>query len=359
MTNTMATIVLATCVALAGNVHGAVKVFVLAGQSNMEGKAKISLLEYQANQPDRFPEVRALRDERGDWIVRDDVWIKFLDRKGPLTVGFGSPHCIGPELGFGQVVGDHYQEPVLIIKTAWGGKSLYRDFRPPSSGLPAEPVLNDLLQRARKRRPETTLADIRDSFGHYYREMLAEVRQTRRNLPELFPALADEPIQLAGFVWFQGWNDMVDPIATAEYTQNLANLIRDVRRDLPAAASLGPSSASSTAAGKTLPVVVGQLGVGGTKEDPPNAKKDRFKAAQAAVAELDGFRGNVIVVRTDQFWDEQADAIFKKGWRKHLQQWNQVGSDYPYHYLGSGRTYLRIGRAFGQAIIQLQRTESH
>jgi len=29
-----------------------VKVFILAGQSNMEGKAKVELLEYQINQPE-------------------------------------------------------------------------------------------------------------------------------------------------------------------------------------------------------------------------------------------------------------------------------------------------------------------
>ena len=62
------------------------------------------------------------------WIERDDVWIKFLDRKGKLTVGYGSPGCIGPELEFGTVVGDRYDEQVLLIKPAWGGRSLYRDF---------------------------------------------------------------------------------------------------------------------------------------------------------------------------------------------------------------------------------------
>ena len=107
-----------------------VKVFILAGQSNMEGKAKVSLLEYQARQPatrDLFAHLR----KDGKWIERDDVWIKFLDRQGKLTVGYGSPGCIGPELEFGTVVGDHYKEQVLIIKVAWGGRSLYRDFRPP------------------------------------------------------------------------------------------------------------------------------------------------------------------------------------------------------------------------------------
>ena len=66
-----------------------VKVFVLAGQSNMEGKAKQRLLDHQATDPKTKDFFSHLRD--GDkWAVRDDVFIKFLGRKGPLTIGYGS-----------------------------------------------------------------------------------------------------------------------------------------------------------------------------------------------------------------------------------------------------------------------------
>ena len=91
-----------------------VKVFILAGQSNMEGKAKLSLLEYQAAQPATRGLFEHLRKD-GKWIERDDVWIKVWDRKGKLTVGYGSPNCIGPELEFGWVVGDRYD--VVLVKT--------------------------------------------------------------------------------------------------------------------------------------------------------------------------------------------------------------------------------------------------
>ena len=74
-----------------------VKVFLLAGQSNMEGKASNGLLNYQATNAatkDLFAHLR--KDDQ--WIVRDDVFIKFLGRKGPLTVGYGSPGATGVEL---------------------------------------------------------------------------------------------------------------------------------------------------------------------------------------------------------------------------------------------------------------------
>src|SRR5262245_13434093 len=90
-----------------------VKVFVLAGQSNMEGKAKVALLDYQVQQPATRKLFEHLQTA-GKWTERDDVWIKFLDRHGKLTVGYGSPNCIGPELEFGHVVGNRYEQPVLL-----------------------------------------------------------------------------------------------------------------------------------------------------------------------------------------------------------------------------------------------------
>lgn len=323
---------------LAGQAPAAppVKVFLLAGQSNMEGKAKMSLVDYQAAQPATADLFKHWRKD-GQWIERDDVFVKFLDRKGKLTVGYGSPKCIGPELEFGTVVGDHFAEPVLLIKTAWGGRSLYRDFRPPSAGLPATAVLEKMLADEQKRKPEATLDDVKKPFGASYRAMLDEVNATLADLKTHVPGYAGQGYEIAGFVWFQGWNDMISADATAEYTANLTHFIRDVRRDLKAA---------------DLPFVVGQMGVDGANAGANVAK---FKAAQAAVMDVAEFKGNVALVKTDAFWDADAEAVFKKGWRENLDEWNKVGSDYPYHYLGSAKTMLRIGRAFGEAALELRK----
>src|SRR4051794_1985357 len=167
-------VVTATPVAAAAPAAKPVKVFILAGQSNMEGKAKVSLLEYQAKQPATREFFKHLLNG-GKWAERDDVWVKFGDRKGKLTVGFGSPGCIGPELGFGEVVGDRYPEQVLLIKTAWGGRSLFRDFRSPSAGLPPQAVLDKMLADKRKRKPATSLDDVKKAFGASYRAMLDDV----------------------------------------------------------------------------------------------------------------------------------------------------------------------------------------
>jgi hypothetical protein len=308
-----------------------VKVFILAGQSNMEGKAKVALLDYQVKQPATAPLFSQFQKD-GKWAGRDDVWIKFLDRKGPLTTGYGSPGCIGPELQFGWTVGDKCPEPVLLIKTAWGGRSLWRDFRPPSAGFPADASQQKMLAEAQKKKPETTLDDIKKPFGASYREMMTEVNATLANPGALFPALAGCEPRLSGFVWFQGWNDMISAEYTAEYATNLACFIRDVRKDLKNPA---------------LPFVVAQMGVDGVNAGE-NIRK--FKDAQAKGAALPEFKGNVILVKTDVFWDTEAESVFKKGWREHVDEWNKVGSDYPYHYLGSARTLCAIGKACAEAL---------
>ena len=84
---------------------GKVKVFILSGQSNMEGKAKLSLLEHQIQAPETRDLFKHLRKD-GKWVEREDVWITYLDREGPLSVSYGArAEMIGPELGFGWVVG--------------------------------------------------------------------------------------------------------------------------------------------------------------------------------------------------------------------------------------------------------------
>ena len=324
--------------------HGAdapVKVFILAGQSNMEGKAKVSLLEHQINAPETA-ELFAHFHEDGKFVERDDVSIKFLDRTGPLTVGYGSPKCIGPELQFGHVVGDHYDEPVLLIKTAWGGKSLFVDFRPPSAGPLPEDFVQKQLENARKKKPETTEQEIEARCGHFYRQMIEEVKSALTERGEHFPQLKGRDVELAGFAWFQGFNDMINEQFVSAYTENMVHFIRDVRRDLEV---------------PELPFVIGVLGVGGPEgtDARPNPKKEAFKKAQAAAGERPEFAGNVAVVHTDQFWDMEADAVFKKGWKENFEEWQKIGSDRPYHYLGSVKCYSRIGGALADALIELQK----
>lgn len=321
---------------------GPVKVFILAGQSNMQGQAALRTLEYLVYHPQTAEQYEHLKDRWGDWVRRNDVWVWTTDgpRYGSLKPGFGAGEWkFGPELGFGWVVGERLDQQVLLIKTCWGGKSVRRDFLSPGAPLPSEEQLQAELERARQKEPNLTLEDIRASYGQYYRQMLAHVREVLADPKQYFPDYhPQQGCELGGFVWFQGWNDMVDGQQRAEqyagYTQRLAQMIRDLRKDLDA---------------PDLPVVIGELGVGGENGN------QEFRAAQRAVAELPDLKGTVKFVETHHLWEPEVEQMLNDDvW--HSPQWPRfynVGSDRGYHYLGSGKMMYQMGTAFGEAMLEL------
>lgn len=324
---------------------GTVKVFLLAGQSNMEGKAANSLLESQALDPKTKDLFQHLRKD-GKWIIRDDVSIKFLNRKGGLTIGYGSPNKTGPELEFGNAMGDHFDEHVLLIKAAWGGHSLYQKFRSPSAGLPIHEALQKELEMAQQRvknnnqkrgrnDPLPTMDGIKSAYGSSYRNMLQEVRETRENFETLFPNLKGMKWELTGFVWFQGFNDMFGDDAPSEYATNMKHLIHDLRKDLSK---------------PKLPVVIAAIGNNGSQ--PPKGAMLTVTTAQLSMNDIPEFRDNVTAFRTDVLVDKEAERVFP-GWKDHFDEWQKVGSDRPYHYLGSAIWYNRIGTSMGQAMLEL------
>lgn len=322
-----------------------VKVFILAGQSNMEGKAKNSLLEHQATAEGTKEMFDHLRKD-GKWIVRDDAFIKYLNRKGGLTIGYGSPNRTGVELEFGTTVADHYDEHVLLIKTCWGGHSLFKLFRSPSAGMPSKETLEEELAKAQKsvqnkneknkrNDPLPTMEDITSKYGSSYRNMMAEVEETMNNAGELFPELKGKELEIAGFVWFQGWNDQYG--AEGEYASNMKHFINDVRKDLKS---------------PKLPFVIGVMGQNGSK--PAKGAMLTIQEAQLSMQELPEFKGNVLAVRTDELVDKAAEELYPK-WRDNFEQWEKTGSDFGYHYMGSAIWFNRIGRKMGEAMLELKK----
>jgi hypothetical protein len=321
-----------------------VKVFILAGQSNMEGKAQNKLLEHQATDPKTKEQFAHLRKD-GEWIVRDDVMIKYLGRHGGLTIGYGSPDRTGAELEFGNTMGDHFEQPVLLIKTAWGGHSLYQKFRSPSAGLPSGEKLAEELKKAQERTtkdnekrkrndPLPTMADIKAAYGTSYREMLKEVQETMENHEPLFPSLKGRKLEIAGFVWFQGWNDQYNG-AELEYESNMKHFINDVRKDFGS---------------PKMPFVIGVMGQNGSKEAKGAMKV--IQDAQLAMEKVPEFKGNVKAVHTDVLIDKAAETLYPT-WRENIPEWEKTGSDHGYHYLGSAIWFNRMGKGFGAAMLEM------
>src|SRR5262249_15018049 len=260
---------------------GPVKVFILAGQSNMEGHGVVTAdlkrnggrgsLEYLVKDPAIASQFKHLVARDGKWVVREDVWVWCLGRSGGLRAGFGVKEgYIGPELGFGRVVGDALQEPVLLIKLAWGGKSLAKDFRPPSSG---------------------------GEVGPFYTEIVKQAREVLRDVKKHYPAAGERGYELTGFGWHQGWNDRINDKFNGEYEKNLANLIRDVRKEFGV---------------PKLPFVIAETGMNGPEEKHPRALS--LMKAQAAVADYPEFQGNVAFVKTQGFWRAKEQSPSGQGY---------------------------------------------
>jgi hypothetical protein len=382
-----------------------VKVYILAGQSNMQGHAKVSTLAYMAEDPATAGLLSQMQDGEGGFRTVENTWISYLTQGrgpasgegvGPLTVGYGARaeptqagDTIGPEYTFGLRMQEAQPGPILIIKTAWGGKSLHTDFRPPSAG-PYELNEQELAAIEKKGLDlAAEAADRRDRSGVFYRQMVEHVRKVLADPGRVVPGYdAEQGYELAGFVWFQGWNDMVDGSVYSErgapgsydaYSELLAAFIRDVRRDLDT---------------PQLPFVIGVMGTNGPLENlEPRYQPihGEFRRAMAAPASLAEFQGTVIAVQTWPFWDMPLDAVAKQreqlnARKRSLEQsiakgdvtpddaaaelaeiattlaspeiqglWDRGASNAAYHYFGCGKTMALIGRAFADGLLDVSR----
>jgi hypothetical protein len=285
------------------------------------------------------------------------------------------------------------KEPVLIIKTAWGGRSLNTQFRPPSAGPYefSEAQIAQMQKQGKDIEAEKTAKA--EESGRFYQYMVDHVKSVladpKRVCPDYDPAAGYE---IAGFVWFQGFNDLVDggtyPVGPdgktkdySKYSEWMADFIRDVRKDLSA---------------PKMPFVIGVLGVGGLDA---NDGTIAFRKAMAAPASLPEFKGNVTAVETAPFWADELAEIDKKYAKvkqmRHLLKvknkntpnkdgtmdkaaqeeylkkfeaetispeeatmWKRGASNAGYHYMGCAKTFALMGKAFADANLQMLGVES-
>ena len=295
--------------------NGKVKVFILSGQSNMVGFGQLqgpkgTMEHYVKTNPEAYGH---LVDSEGRHVVRDDVWLVNLSNDDKqvqtwLTTGYGArDNHIGPEYGFGFVVGDLFEDPVLIIKSAWGGRSLFHNFLPPSA-------------------EEYPTPEKDGDKGFQYAEVLRHVTEVTSNLKRYFPDYDGNGFEILGFGWHQGWNDRINPDAVNAYEQNLVHFVRDMRRDLKLA---------------DLPFVVANTGMGGW-DNPPRYKErvEKLMEAQLALANAEKypeFAGTVAGVETRDFQRSEEESPTKQG----------------YHWMQNWETYYLIGKSMGDAMVDL------
>ena len=344
--------------------------------------------------PNTKPFLDQILDQSGHTKLVENTHINFVDnsgrRQGNMGVGYGAnKKKIGPELTFSIYMQKHLGQQMLIIKCAWGGKSLHTDFRPPSAGpFEFEQSVLDRLKSQGKDIDEV-LAKRKKATGVFYKKTVDHINAVLSDIDSTVIGYDESRgYELAGMVWFQGWNDMVDQGVYPnrgqaggydDYSDVLRHFIRDIRKDLNA---------------PNLPFVIGVMGVGGPTDkygpEKMRSKKihQNFRDAMIAPSMDDEFKGNVATVLTEECWDLELDAAVEKNNRikgeiKKLQkegkldqsEWKlafekkrskeltpreleilKIGvSNQAYHYLGSAKIMTQIGKRFADALISLEK----
>ena len=239
----------------------------------------------------------------GAWVSRNDVILKEARLRPhsdavPLSAT-ANGRMFGPELGFGFVMGTFHEEPVLLIKTAQGNRSLGFDFRPPSSG---------------RENPDS------QHESAEYRLMIEGVRNTLDQLDEVVPGYDGQGYEIAGFAWWQGHKDA--GATKEEYEKHLVNLINDIREEFDA---------------PDMRAVVATVAFDGFRI---NENYQQIWAAQMAVGDPGQhpqFKGNVASVDALDFWRDVEEAPQPQG----------------FHYNRSAATYLLTGEAMGREMVKL------
>jgi alpha-galactosidase len=282
-------------------------------------------LQTVVNEDGKFPH---LVDDQGNWTVRNDVWYKGLVTATAnkwLTIGCGaSSNSIGAELQFGHIMGYYHDEPVIIIKTSQGNRSLGWDFLPPGGerftheGRTYAGYKDDI--------PSWTADDPGKKVNWYaglqYDQCFQATHEVLDDFSTHFPQYKDQGYEIAGFAWWQGHKDG-NPAHASRYEQNLVHLIKSLRKEFKA---------------PEAPFVIGTIGFGGWEMEGPHLT---VANAQLAVSGEKGkypeFADNVLTVETRDYWKDASVSPRDQG----------------FHYNGNAETYMMVGDALGRGMAKL------
>jgi hypothetical protein len=302
-----------------------VKLFIMAGAANIEGRGSIPELHNLAVPPGTIPHDNStqpnayehLIDDDGTWVIRDDVYVAYERQlnegmiTGPLSVqGFGhSSTTFGPDVEFGNIMGNSLSaDRVVIVKAGWNHKTLAMDFRPPSAG---------------------SKGSDKDAAGPDFLRIVSLVQETIAGLGDMLgDEYAHADVDIGGLVWWHGYDDII--LGTAdEYESNLKHFIRDIRTALEI---------------PYLPVLITELGARGTsiKNDVVPQTELDFRAMQQRVVNLPEFKGNTGYVHT----------------AKYCVHDDQAGTNDYTSYHGRAHTVIAVGRLMDFDMTQLSRRDT-
>jgi hypothetical protein len=290
-----------------------VKVFILLGQSNMLGFGKVAggdgSLEHAVKVKEKYP---YLVDEAGNWTVRKDVRnVRVMcSGSGPwktyknewMTISGN----IGPEIGIGHYVGEVLDDPVLILKSCIGNRSLGYDLLPPS----AEGYEGDKDDPTRTPKAGAWYA------GVQYDGDTRAAKEVLQDLSTYYPGA--KKFEVAGFCFWQGAKDLGKGGNAGKYEENLVHFINDLRKDFNAPDALFVCATMGQA----------QKGSGGAS----GAITDAQLAVDGKKGKYDAFKGNVATF--------YANPV-------------SMGGSANGHYSKHAETYMNVGEGMGRAMAEL------
>ena len=191
------------------------------------------------------------------WSSRSDVWVKWENKiEGRLSVGYGERgNMIGPELGFGHVMGAQLKQQLLIYK----------------------PYLNN-----------PSLGNFFTKNGPY-QTMISQMKLSLSNLSYSFPDYTSKTgLELGGLILSFGRNEK----DSKSFSSNLTKLITQMRKDLKL---------------PQLPVIILGTGLSGSKY------AEIIKAQQSIAQKLP----NVSFLDSRKFKPDQAKSPDKSPERWH------------------------------------------
>ena len=185
------------------NATQVINVVLLAGQSNMEGAGNFDELP-----KDITNRIKAI-ENRVQYALRDE-------KSGPLTYKTSDYHkkkygvykTFGPEMLIGLTLAETYpKKRFLLLKTAYGGTSLYGAWNPYWTKANA----------------------IKAEKG--YKKDLPLFSIFNENIDKQLTLLENQkqPYKTIGMVWLQGENDASKEFSAKSYQQNLTDLIKKLR----------------------------------------------------------------------------------------------------------------------------------
>lgn len=313
-----------------------VKVFILMGQSNMLGFGKVGpeekngTLEYLTRKKGKYAH---LVDEKGNWTQRKDVrYVQVMHRRGSMATlrneWLTVKGNVGPELQFGHIMGYVLDEPVLVLKTCIGNRSLGWDLLPPGSerftydGFTYAEYGNSTLKWPENASPnEIDALKVNWYAGKQYDDDIASAKKVLADIGKYYPGA--KSYEVAGFVWWQGHKDQ-NAAHASRYEQNLVHLIKTLRKDFNAPDAKFVLATIAFGGwdlkGPGLTVANAQLAVSGDKGKYPE------------------FVGNVKTVEARDFWRS-----------KEVSPNQRQG----YHYFHNAETYMEVGNVLGRGMCQL------